>query len=502
MAVSFNYIPADIRVPLFYAEVDNSAANTATVVKKALIIGQMNADGSAVNGVPSLISSATVAKKKFGRGSQLALMCEAFRNNDTATELWALPMSATGVASVGKVEVAGTALKSGTISFYIGAEKVAVPVSAGTACADIVNDFISAVNAKKDLPVTASATTTDTENAVALKLTCKQVGVYGNDIPLDLNLQGSIGGEENVEGIAVTINSMENGAGTIDYAEAFKQIETESYWYIGIPDSDATALDAVKAEMQDSTGRWAYSRMQYGHVFTVKRGDSESLVNFGDTRNDQHVTVFGIEPKNANPTWITAGAVLGRAAAFLGIDPARPLQTGVLNGLMAPSVERRFGFNDRNTMLKHGIATLTQQTGTVQIERAITTYQRNSFGDADNSYLDVTTLYTLAEIITTLKTAITSKYPRHKLANDGTRYGPGQAIVTPSVIRSELIAQYQKMEDKGLVENAELFAKYLIVERDTSDVNRINVLLPPDLVNQLRIFALQAQFRLQYSSTD
>lgn len=133
------------------------------------------------------------------------------------------------------------------------------------------------------------------------------------------------------------------------------------------------------------------------------------------------------------------------------------------------------------------------------IERAITTYQVNKFGDADNSYLDITTLYTLAEIITRLKGVITSKYARHKLANDGTRYGAGQAIVTPSVIRSELIAQYSAMERDGLVENAELFAKNLIVERNTSDVNRLDVLLPPDLVNQLRIFALQAQFRLQYS---
>jgi phage tail sheath gpL-like len=108
-------------------------------------------------------------------------------------------------------------------------------------------------------------------------------------------------------------------------------------------------------------------------------------------------------------------------------------------------------------------------------------------------------LYTLAYIISALKTAITSKYARHKLANDGTRFGPGQAIVTPKVIRSELIAQYAKLEDKGLVENSELFAKYLIVERNVDDVNRIDVLLPPDVVNQLRIFAMQVQFRLQFS---
>ena len=43
-----------------------------------------------------------------------------------------------------------------------------------------------------------------------------------------------------------------------------------------------------------------------------------------------------------------------------------------------------------------------------------------------------------------------------------------------------------------------MFAKVLIVERDVDNVNRINVMLPPDYVNQLRIFALLNQFRLQY----
>ena len=151
------------------------------------------------------------------------------------------------------------------------------------------------------------------------------------------------------------------------------------------------------------------------------------------------------------------------------------------------------------TLLNNGIATLYVEGGYVRIERAITTYQTNKFGDADNSYLDSETLFTLAEIVTRLKTAITSKYPRHKLADDGTRYGPGQAIVTPNVIRSELIAQYAAMERDGLVENADLFAKYLIVERNASDPNRVDVLLPPDVVNQLRVFAMLTQFRLQFS---
>ncbi len=56
------------------------------------------------------------------------------------------------------------------------------------------------------------------------------------------------------------------------------------------------------------------------------------------------------------------------------------------------------------------------------------------------------------------------------------------------------------MEEIGLVENRKLFAKYLIVERDPGNPNRLNVLFPPDYVNQLRVFAVLNQFRLQYGA--
>jgi phage tail sheath gpL-like len=107
-------------------------------------------------------------------------------------------------------------------------------------------------------------------------------------------------------------------------------------------------------------------------------------------------------------------------------------------------------------------------------------------------------LATLAKLLRNQKAAITSKFPRHKLADDGTKFGPGQAIVTPGIIKSELVSQYRQDEYNGLVENTNAFKAHLLVERDPNDPNRVNVLYPPDLVNQLRIFAVLAQFRLQY----
>ena len=104
-------------------------------------------------------------------------------------------------------------------------------------------------------------------------------------------------------------------------------------------------------------------------------------------------------------------------------------------------------------------------------------------------------------MIRNLRSVITSKYSRHKIANDGTRFGAGQAIVTPNVIKGELASLYAQMESDGIVERADLFAKYLVVERNANDPNRLDVLFPPDYVNQLRVFAVLNQFRLQYSAT-
>lgn len=68
--------------------------------------------------------------------------------------------------------------------------------------------------------------------------------------------------------------------------------------------------------------------------------------------------------------------------------------------------------------------------------------------------------------------------------------------MTPNTVRAELISEYANDEFNGLVQNSTLFKQNLIVERNADDPNRLDVLYPPNLINQLRIFAVLAQFRL------
>lgn len=493
MPISFNYVPSGIRVPLFYAEVDASAASTTTGTNQAALFGQMTT-GTATAGVPVLISSVSKAKTLFGRGSQIARMIEAYRANDTVGVLYAVPLAdPAGAKATCTITFAGTATAAGVVYTYVGGTRCSAAVAVGATANTVATSVAASINANADLPVTAAVLS----GAANVSITAKNAGLIGNDIVVEMNHNGSASGEELPTGISASVSAMTGGSGSPDLAPAFEALGEEAFEFIGHPYTDTAALDASQLAMNDASGRWSPTRQLYGHVYTVRRGEVEDLVNYGKARNDQHTSIFAIEPKLLNDPCDVVGAILGRTAAFITNDPARPTQTGILYGITAPALQDRFILSEQQSLLTNGIATL-YTSGYVRIQRSVTTYQRNSFGDEDVSYLDAETLHTLSYIIRYLRSIITTKYARHKLANDGTRFGAGQAVVTPSVIRGELIAAYRRLEYLAIVENAEAFAANLVVERSTTDNTRIDVLFTPDLCNQLRIFALLNQFRLQY----
>jgi phage tail sheath gpL-like len=270
-----------------------------------------------------------------------------------------------------------------------------------------------------------------------------------------------------------------------------------------MPYTDSTSLLAWETEYGfGDTGRWGWMRQHFGHVFSTKRGDYNSLVAFGNSRNSGVVSIMAFETETPSPMFEYAAAYTAKAQRALSNDPARPLQTLQMVGTLPAPLHMRFNFDEINTLANNGLAIQKcwPGSGMTQIAREQTTYQLNLYGQPDTAYELVTTLATLAALLRNQRQAITSKYPRAKLADDGTRFGPGQVIVTPGIAKAELVAQYAVDEFNGLVENTSMFKQFLLVERDSMNPNRLNVLYPPDLINQLRIFAVLAQFRLQYDT--
>lgn len=497
MTISFSNIPSKVRVPLFYAEMDNSQANSATATQITLIIGQQLDTATQTVNTPFLAASASTVGGVCGYGSMLHNMMTAYLANDTAGEIYILPIAdgADTVAATGSIKVSAVATSAGTLSLYVGGVRVQIAVTTTDDLATIASDLAAAINAKTALPVTASA------SAAVITVTAKNKGALGNDIDMRLNYLGTAGGEATPAGLSLTITAMSGGTGTPALDDALANLGDKAFDFIINPYTDTTSLDSVKSLLADNTGRWSYLSQLYGHSLGVAFGTYGEVTAIGEARNNQHESIIGIYDSPSTP-WVWSAACYGAMANSLRNDPGRPVQTLTVSGVLAPPLASRFEWTERNNLLYSGISTVTvADDGTVTLENVITTYQTNSYGDADDSYLEIETMFLLMYVTRYLRSVVTSKYARMKLAATGTKFAAGSAIVTPNTIRAELIAQYTTLEYNGYVQDSTGFASGLIVEQNSSNPNRVDVLWDGVLINQLRVFALLNQFRLQSSTT-
>jgi phage tail sheath gpL-like len=493
--ISFKNIPPNLRTPGFFAELDASQANTASQPLRALIIGQVTGSSTLTANVPALSISAAEARIAGGAGSILAAMVAAYRANDVFGELWYLPVADDGsaVAATGSIAFAGPATAAGVLSLYIAGQLVSIVVTSAMTAAQLATATVAAITAAIDLPVTAVI---DGSVTSKVNLTAKNKGACGNDIDIRVNYRGSAGGEALPTGITPTVVAMASGATNPTLTNALAALADTPFDIIISPYIDVTSRTAISSLLNDTTGRWAWSSQIYGHCFIAVRASQGALASLGATMNDQHLTCIGAYD-SPSPNYVWAAAVAGASAVSLRADPAVPLQTLAVAGVLAPPIPSRFLQSQRNLLLYDGISTFkVDNSGTVTIENLITTYQTNGQGQPDNSYLEVETMFTLMAVLRFFSGVVSTKFARVKLGSDGKRYPASAGVVTPSTIKAEMIATYRELEDLGLVQNSDAFAAAVTVTANTQNPSRVDVLLPITLIGQLRVFATLVQFRL------
>lgn len=491
MTISFNQIPSSIRVPLFYAEFDNSRAVQGLVEQpfRVLMIGQKLAAGTKAALSLNLVTSKEQAMEWFGAGSVLSDMLTKFFENNTTTEVWAVPMDEllAGVKATGKISFTGTPTKAGVVSLMVGGRNIKVGVATTDTPTTIAAAAVAAINADTECTIAAAVNGT---NAFEVDLTAKNKGEHGNEYEVS---HSYFLGEELPAGVTATITQLSGGVGNPDIATVWPAIGEVQYLLMVSPFTDASNLSKVEAELDS---RFGPIRQNDGYMILAKRGSHGSLVSFGLTRNSKYYSIVGL--KGPSSPWQKASAVAAQVSTSVQADDAvRPFHTLSLVGIYAPLLKDQFTIAERDILLKNGIATTNVDAGgTVRIEGLITTYRLNAFGSPDPSYLYLNVPMTLSYLRFSTKARITQKFGRHKLANDGTRYSPGQAVATPLVVKAEIINLFKQWEERAMVEGFDQFKKDLIVERNPNNPNRIDVLMPPDLVNQLVIAGVKIQFLL------
>lgn len=493
MSISFSQIPANRRTPGAYIEIDSSLAvrGLPGMPHKTLALGQRLATGETAANVPVLITDPEQAARAFGRGSMLHATCAAFRAANDVTELWAVALDDAGAGTaaiksvtIGKVS-GGADFGAGVLNLWIGGRRVRVAVAADNTPAEIVAALVAAATDPM-LPATFAVDGSDTAQ---LNLTARHKGATAGGFDVRVNYHPD---EVTPSNLTATIATETAGAGDPDATTALAAVDGDWWTEIVLPWLDGTNYAAVDAFLR---ARFDAKVMLDGLAFAARPGTVSALNTWGESVNSEFVSVL---PTQASPTpgWEIAASYAGISAAQTAIDPARQLRTLALPGVLPPAMADRFTGLETELLLNAGISAVSFEGGAFRLDRCITNYQVNALGAEDTAYLDLVTLTGLAYLRWSERTRIELRFPRHKLADDGTRVAPGQAVVTPRMMKGELIALYREWEEAGLTEDTDGYIERLRVERATGDPNRLNALQAPDLINNFRIFAALLQFRL------
>lgn len=459
--IQFEAIPASIRKPGKYFEFNTRLAVRTLPgnPQSLLIVAQQT--GIEPN-EPRRIFDADTAGALYGYGSQVHCMVLSAMQANPYLDLTVLPLSdpKEGLAASATLTPEGNAQRTGVVRLTIAGKQVAIALIKDTTPAECVVELAQAVNTVEDLPVVATVTETG-----VLTLTAKNKGTYGNTI--DVTTQST------VSGMRFVLTSMSGGQGEPIVDTVLEHVFAGDYTIYCLGSTQSTLL----AQLKDHLEALAHPLEQRGAIGVYAyTGELDEAVTLATTLNSGRITGALLTGTQSLPCEVAAAYAAVIASEE---DPARPLNTLTLKGILPPAIQHRLSRNQQEVALKNGVTPLEVAPGeTISIVRAISTYTKNNEGSPDIALLDITTMRTLDYVRKAVRERITLRFPREKLS---TRTLPK--------VRSEILDVLRKMEELEILEDVANNAEGVLVERDTQDPNRLNARIPADVVNGLHIFA-------------
>ena len=512
MPVSFAHIPPNTLLPLFYAEV-TSVQEPIFPNLKMCLIGHMNRgdgfdEGDAVEDYPYLLSG-NLATQHFGKGSMLERMYLYARSNAPFAEIWGVAIrEAEGAfrsTSTITVTRGGSETFFGTAGIFVDGKWVHFPIQKTSTPQHITTALKNAINSA-NCSVKVISTGTN-----SITVAARWAGGMGDDVRISyVGCRGRADLAQHEVWLArncLKWTDMKNGSGEPGAADAFAVLQDRNFDVFVIPaggsPSASQVMGACKTFMDHDSGRWAPNRQKYGHMFTARPNRTfQQMYEIFEPHNDPHMSMIAVK-NTVLPPWAWGSALAGVATTHWAAPPelSRPLQTLQLRNCCCGSDDdESFSRLEKQTLLEQGATTITVRDDfTTVIDRVRTLRKRNDYEDPDPSWADAITMFQAMFFVRQMRYRIQGAYPRCALSTAPTGiYG----FTSPVEIRALIVHEYKRMQSAGLVENTDLFARYLIVERNATDRNRVDVLMRPDMVNQLRVVATLVETHLELDATD
>src|SRR4030065_609036 len=491
-------LPSNIIVPMFAFDFAGSKAGgeSAEFPVKLFVLGQRLSTGLVPAETPHICYSASDAEAAFGHGSMLHRMSiYIFKNLSSVPCVFiALDDEETGVAGTKTITVnftgiAHEATGNGSLYAYIGGQRVVIPVSVGDIADNIAISLGAAITDQKN----ALSFTVTTVTANVITLTARHKGLSASDLDIRFNYNE---GEIYPGGVTCVVADGVTGTVDPDVGDALEVIVDDWPIVMANPYNDSSSM--AKIEEYYLLQSDILTRKE-GICYQAMRGsDTAALIAFAtnSSRNSTYMVLENANNRLQSTYEFAAASAAGKAQSIIS-DPAMPLKSIQLIGINALERQHRLKISERNTLAKSGIATCTDHAG-VMSEATVTMYLKNAVGAADTTYQQQNKLFILLAARNRLENRFATRYPRAKLTDSIEGLRQGQQVMTSDIGRSEALAWFNTCVYDGWFEggqaNFDQFNSQLIVSRDSVNTNRLNFLLPPNLIDQFLLCTGTIQF--------
>ncbi|ORE90999.1 hypothetical protein [Aurantimonas sp. 22II-16-19i] len=500
MAIGFNSIPGNIVAPIISFEVNSGGQFESQ--SRLVLLGYKTTAGSLAVDTLTPVQTMREAVSLCGKGSMLAEMFRVARANAPAQEIWVGAATEVGTAEIRTITVASVPAAGGVGVIQIAGRTLQVEISAGDVVADVAAALNAAINAYQDPLTLAALPYTSSVTGAVVTLTARHKGAIFSTV--DINAPTTVASNA-FAGAALTYATTTAGAGDPDLSGLLAQYADDPFDWTVSPWADDTNFARYLTLMNDVSGRWAWNRQAYGHVFAVKTASTSAMTTFGLTKDTRHVSVIPqiTSAGNATPPWEFVAAEVARQVPWLSdgaLGNVSRNQTGLeVQQVLAPR-DRSLWLNDyatRDAFLTSGISTWkVRADGAVTIDKTVTMSRTDGAGNVDTTFRDIQKIGQGRYALRRFRARLQSEPGPKGIANSN----PGDllAITTVKDITATMIATAAEMP--GVLDNIAEFADRLDVQRNADNPNRVDIYAPLDMINPLDVIAANATIYSEYRS--
>lgn len=457
-----------------------------------------------VANVPVRVFTDVEAGDKFGFGFPAHLAARQVLRKSGIVPVFIFPIEEAGAAVAGDGSILAVAdsgaTSSGTISVYVGGQRIPVTIANGTAAVDIQIAIALAINAVVPISVVA---TVDGAEEDQTNIVSKYKGAIANDITIAVNLTEAEK-DATPAGVSFTLTALSSGAGVSTITDALTRMGDDWYTYVvntfGI---DTDIMDDFATENEDN--KWDTLINHFFRAFYGSVDDLSTITGITDARKLDRTNGAITSPGGYMLPLELAALGVGNMAARNQNNPPLPYTGLLLDGLVPSSAitgsdgTPQWIYTQRNSAIEVGCSTTIVEDGIIKLEDIVMHYHKS--GEVPPAYRWAVDIAKLAEWTYNVNLVFNSDKWRPCILIDDDDMGVyNEKARKPKDAIADIFKLADAANGAAIITDPAFTKLNTAASIDISNPNRLNITTIIKLSGATRIISLTTNFGFNFGA--